>query len=188
MLKQFILQSIKETNIFETFVKNIANIKNKTIKELHQQNHTKGNIWEEFCVEYLKLKNYSNVMLLKNISETRLREMGLSSKDMGIDIIAEKNHKNIAVQCKFRTKKTVSWKEIATFEALVNRSGPFEEHIVMTNAHYIHREGKNTKDVNIVKSTFEKLQRHQWLSLCGIEGKALGGSEINRNAWLRRFG
>jgi predicted helicase len=136
----------------------------------------------------LKLKKYENVMLLKNVEKSELEKVGLSSRDMGIDILATKDEKKVAVQCKFRAKRGVTWRDIATFEALCARSGPWFEHIVMTNSGYIHREGTNIKDVNMTRSTFQKLERHEWCLLAGYgEGQRIGGGEINRDKWLQQI-
>ena len=188
MLKSLVSEALKTNNILETFVKKIANLEKKNLKELRADNLTKGNIWEQFCVEYLRLKDYKNVQLLRDIPPNCLQQLGLSNRDMGIDIIATKNEKNVAVQCKFRAKHTVTWRDIATFEALCARSGPWFEHIVMTNSSFVHREGSHIKDVNMVKSTFEKMERHEWCVIAGYgHGNTIGGTEQSREMWLSRF-
>jgi len=188
MLKNVVAEALKTNNIFETFCKKIATLEKRNLKELRANNLIKGNIWEQFCVEYLTLRNYRNVQLLKDVPSNCLQQLGLSNRDMGIDIIATKNEKNVAVQCKFRAKRTVTWRDIATFEALCARSGPWFEHIVMTNSPFVHREGSHIKDVNMVKSTFEKIERHEWCILAGYGyGNTTGGVEQNRDMWLNRI-
>ncbi len=181
-MQTLIRNSLKNENIFESFVKQISSFEKHKGKS---NNLKKGKIWEEFCVDYLKLKNYENVSLLQNVHTNILKNLGISSRDMGIDIIAKKDNDFVAVQCKFRSKRAITWKDISTFEALCARSGPWKEHIIMTNSHYVHREGKHVKDKNILKSNFENLKRHEWTYLSGFgEGYHLGGNELNRSKWL----
>ena len=129
---------------------------------------TKGNIFEIFCVMYLKSMKtakgpkYANVWLLRDVPSEVLTELKLPSRDMGIDIIAQTNyHGNSsnkstqllkygggeyhAVQSKYRIKSikkprtALPWKELATFYALCSEANSFSKHIVMTNADYISR-------------------------------------------------
>lgn len=188
MLKHLVIESLKSKNIFLAFEKQIGNLKKNCVTDIRRDALNKGDMWENFCVEYLKLNSYDDVTLLKNMDEAYLKELGLRKKDMGIDIIATKNRRNVAIQCKFRVKRAVNWRDIATFEALCSRSGPWCEHIVMTNASFVHREGINHKDVNIVKSTFEQMPRNEWCRLaCYGEGEKVGGAEKDREKWLSKL-
>ncbi len=110
-------------------------------------------------------------------------------QDMGIDIIAvDQNNNYYAVQAKFRkppkykTKYGLSWKELSTFYALANRTGPYIKHIVMTNSHYVRHVGQKTdKDVSICLGTFRNITKFQWLEMAGMEGQTLGGIATNSN-------
>ena len=49
----------------------------------------RGDLFEEFCVLYLKyVKRYPHVWLLKDVPEDILQKLSLKRRDMGIDIIA----------------------------------------------------------------------------------------------------
>lgn len=187
-LKSMIGEALKTSNIFESFVQKLATLDKKNMRDLRADTSKKGDLWEAFCVEYLKLQKYDNVRLLRDAPPELLQNVGLSGRDMGIDIVATRNDKNVAVQCKFRATRSVTWRDIATFEALCARSGPWFEHIVMTNSPYVKRQGTHIKDVNMVKSTFETLERHEWCMLAGYgPGNTLGGHQVSRDEWLQRL-
>lgn len=145
------------------------------------------------------------------------QEFGLRNQDMGIDLIAKtKNNNWIAIQCKYRKKPKknytmiqtynqttdnistfkqkkitirwcVSWKDLATFYELCNRTGPTDDnlsigtwsrHIVMTNAPYIRSQGKKgKKDYNICYKSFKNISKDTWLKLIGYEGRTLNDNE-----------
>jgi tetrahydromethanopterin S-methyltransferase subunit G len=87
---------------------------------------------------------------------------------VGID----NNDKYYAIQSKFRKrnkyrKTTVSWKELSTFYALCERTGPYDKYIVFTTADYVNRIGKKTeKDITIGYNKLLKLIHFDWLKLC----------------------
>ena len=119
---------------------------------------------------------------MKNLILTRRVKQG---------VLIYKDGEFVAVQCKFRTKRNVTWQEIATFEALCARSGPWSEHIVMTNCFFVKREGSSEKDVTISRNAFKKLSRYEWLAMGGMgEGRTISGTfsadEI-REKWLTRL-
>ncbi len=136
----------------------------------------RGDIFEDFCVVYLnKVRGYSNVWRLQDVPADILEKLSMKRLDFGIDIIAEKDGKYTAIQCKYKkqTGKTniVTWKALSTFYALCMRTGPWEKYIVMTNCTYVRHMGKKTpKDVSICLRTLQKITKEQWTQMCGLEG------------------
>lgn len=151
-----------------------------TLTEMRTRDNKKirGDVFEEFCVLYLKYaKNYDNVWRLEDIPDHILGGLSLKRPDMGIDIVAEKNGKYTAVQCKYKKhttmkpKNVLSWKALSTFYALCLRSGPWEKYIVMTNCDYVRHAGKKTpKDVSICLKTFQNTTKEEWTRMCQLEG------------------
>ena len=92
-------------NLFDEFINKCAEHYEKpahNLVELRTRDNKKikGDIFEEFCVLYLKhIKKYTNVWLLKDVPDEVLKKVSLKRKDMGIDIIAEHDNNIIAVQC-----------------------------------------------------------------------------------------
>ena len=113
-----------------------------TFTEMRMRDNKKirGDVFEDFSVLYLKhVRGYTNVWRLEDVPEHVLGGLGLKRPDMGIDIVAEKDGKYAAVQCKYKkhtgrkSKNVLSWKQLSTFYALCLRTGPWEKYIVMTN-------------------------------------------------------
>lgn len=151
----------------------------------------RGDIFEEFCVLYLKyVKRYKNVWLLKNVPEEILEKTHVIRRDMGIDIIVEtETDTYIAVQCKYKKHVScklniLSWKALSTFYALCLRTGPWEKYIIMTNCVYTRHQGKKTKqDVSYCLKTLQNITKDEWLAMCNVAGAKLGsqpkaGSEM----------
>jgi hypothetical protein len=170
---------------FESFLKVCATYTDEpvhSLAELREKRTTKakGDIFENFCVLYLKyILEFDQVWLLKDIP-VEVREMlSLGTKDFGIDLVVKKNNKYSAVQCKFKTPRKdgtvagadfirynkVNWSEISTFYALTGRSGPWYKYIVMTTAKSVAKPPGISKDVDegiskdwrICIGTFQKL-------------------------------
>lgn len=146
----------------------------------------RGDIFEEFCVLYLKyIKLYNNVMLLKEVPNELLEKLSIKRRDMGIDIIVEHNNNYYAVQCKYKKNKTkrkniVSWKALSTFYALCLRSGPWTKYIIMTNCDYAKHEGaKSEKDLSLCLKTFQNIDKDNWLKMCNLNGNKLNNIIIN---------
>lgn len=167
-------------NLFDAFINECMKHYDKPAHNLvelrtRENKKIKGDIFEEFCVLYLKhIKKYNNVWLLKDVPDLILANISLQRKDMGIDIIVEHEGSYIAVQCKYKkheiNKKTgVSWSALSTFYALCSTSGPYSKHIVMTNCDYIKHVGKKTtKDLSICIGTFRKIKLCEWTEMCNI--------------------
>lgn len=174
-----------------------------TFTEMRTRDNKKirGDVFEEFCVLYLKhVRGYTNVWLLKDVPEEVLTKLSLKRPDVGIDILCERNGKYSAVQCKYKkhvgykSKTIVTWKQLSTFYALVLRTGPWEKYIVMTNCDYVRHMGKKTdKDLSICLRRFQQVTKEQWALMCELKGetmepkaKTLTAEEL-RAARLARF-
>lgn len=140
----------------------------------------RGDIFEEFCVLYLKhVRKFQNVWRLQDIPAEHLTTLGLKRPDVGIDILAESGGKWYAVQCKYKkhvsTKRNVvTWKALSTFYALCMRTGPWEKMIVMTNCDCVRHMGKkSSKDVSICLGTLRKITAGQWMLMCEMKGESV---------------
>jgi hypothetical protein len=168
-------------NLFDEFIIECQKVYNEpahTLVELRLRDNKKvrGDIFEEFCVLYLKhVKNYKNVWLLKDVPDNILEKLSLKRQDMGIDIIIENDDVFSAVQCKYKSpikdkKSCITWKILSTFYALCMHSGPWLKHIVMTNCNYVRHAGKKTeKDISFILSTFKNIKKEDWLKMCLLE-------------------
>lgn len=195
--RKIILQCIREalnsTSVFERLdnlfnvycnqaAHNIQELKRRTTK-------SKGELFEVFCMMYLQSRGYE-CWMLKDVPVDMLANLGLTSQDVGIDLIAripqpakqdkdeqneekqEQKYHYFAVQCKYRsptknklgqTVHRVGWKDISTFLALCTRTGPWIKHIIMTNALTVSWKGKKTaKDYTIARNTFNKQPTTYW--------------------------
>lgn len=141
---------------------------------------TRGDIFEEFCVLYLKhVKQIKNVWRLSDTPLNVLESLGLGTKDMGIDLIGEMDGKYYAIQCKYKKHTTIrknvlSWKSLSTFYALCLRTGPWEKYIVMTNCEYARHVGKKgPKDLSICLKRLKSITKEQWTLMCELEGESV---------------
>lgn len=149
----------------------------------------RGDIFEEFCLLYLKcVKGYKNVWLLKDVPDEILEKLVLKRRDMGIDIIIETHDSTyIAIQCKYKkhvgTRQNIlSWKALSTFYALCLRSGPWDKYIVMTNCVYTRHQGKKTtQDVSYCLKTLQNITKDEWLRMCDVHGAKSGSVEEEKN-------
>jgi hypothetical protein len=149
----------KSINIFEyvfTQMKQYHDSKSNIIT-IHSNKNTstkiKGDLFEIFSVLYFESLEY-NVWLIKDMPENILTFLGLTKRDMGIDIVIEKNGEFSAVQCKYKTKypatykckkyNNLCWKQLSTFYGLVARSGPWKNHIIITTGDKVILPGTKT--------------------------------------------
>jgi len=154
-----------------------------TFTEMRTRDNKKirGDIFEEFCVLYLKhVRGYDQAWRLEDVPDDILGGLSLKRQDMGIDIVCEKGGRYSAVQCKYKkhtgykSKTIVTWKQLSTFYALCMRTGPWEKYIVMTNCDYVRHMGKKTsKDLSICLRTFRKITKDQWARMCELKGDVL---------------
>jgi predicted helicase len=156
-----------------------------TFTEMRVRDNKKvrGDVFEEFCVLYLKhVRKFENVWRLENVPDELLTKLSLKRPDVGIDIIAESGGKYYAVQCKYKKhvsmkKNVVTWKALSTFYALCMRTGPWEKYIVMTNCDYCRHMGKKTvKDVSICLKTLQSITKEQWIEMCEKKGDVVGSA------------
>ena len=93
-------------NLFDDFLLDCEKFYNKPVHSLfeikrRENKKIKGDIFEEFCVLYLKyIKKYEDVWLLHDIPSNILDSLKLKRKDMGIDISVLHKGMYYAVQCK----------------------------------------------------------------------------------------
>ena len=134
----------------------------------------RGDMFEDFCVQYLKhVKGYDTVWLLEDVPDELLVKLGMQRRDVGIDLVAEKGGRYSAIQCKYKKQETsktkiVTWKALSTFYALCMRTGPWDKYIVMTNCSYVRHMGKKTpKDLSYCLGTLRKTSKEEWLKMCG---------------------
>jgi len=139
----------------------------------------RGDIFEEFCVLYLKfVKGHNSVWLLEDVPEEILEKFSMKRKDMGIDIVMYDGTTAMAVQCKYKkrglAKSAVSWQALSTFYALCMRTGPWSKYVVMTNCDYVRHQGKKTnKDISYVLNTFRTMSHDDWLKMCNVSGQKI---------------
>ena len=155
-----------------------------SLTEMRTRNNKKirGDIFEMFCVLYLKYVNqYENVWRLEDVPMDILIKLKLKRRDMGVDIIVQDKvdeSKYYAVQCKYKKRvqrmNMVTWKSLSTFYAMCLRTGPWSKYIVMANCDYTRHQGdKGPKDLSICLGTFRATSSDQWLKMCDIQGQAL---------------
>jgi hypothetical protein len=184
MLKKTItrLLSVPDAKIFDGCVEAIEIEYGRPVTNLcdlkkREDKKKKGDLWEYFCRDWLQSSDkYKNVWLFQDwisyCSEKQISTKGLKTKqDNGIDIIVQFNNgKYGAVQCKYRKDmKKVTWNTLSTFIGLCERTGPWEQYIVMTNGKGVTRKvPMSKKDKSICVGTFRRTPREQWLKMVGL--------------------
>jgi hypothetical protein len=165
-------------NLFDEFILECQKFYEEpahTFTEMRTRDNKKirGDIFEDFCVLYLKyVKKFDNAWRLEDVPDDILEKLSLKRKDMGIDLIVENKGIYSAVQCKYKKqlgykKTSITWKALSTFYALCMRSGPWDKYIVMTNCDYARHVGKKTdKDLSICIGTFRKITKDDWIKMC----------------------
>ena len=173
-------------NLFDEFTKECQKWYDEpahTLTEMRTRDNKKirGDIFEDFTVLFLKhARDFEEVWRLRDVPDDVLDRLGLKKyQDMGIDIVAKRDNKYYAVQCKYKKhtsfkKNILTWKQLSTFYALCLRTGPWEKYIVVTNCEYTRHAGKKTqKDVSICLKTLQGITKEQWTKMCEIEGNTL---------------
>jgi len=185
-------------NLFDEFIKECEASYTKaahTLAELRTRNNKKirGDIFEEFCVLYLKyVKGYENVWLLEDIPNDILYALSLKRQDMGIDIVVSTPEGFHAVQCKYKKpdkrKTSVSWSALSTFYAMCLRTGPWSKYIVMTTSNYTRHQGPKTeKDISICLETFRGLKYDSWIKMCDASDVEVPPTTVPSPEELRRL-
>jgi predicted helicase len=152
-----------------------------TFTEMRTRDNKKirGDIFEEFCVLYLKfIKGHNSVWRLEDVPDAILEKLSMKRKDMGIDIVIYDGTDVIAVQCKYKkrglAKSAVSWQALSTFYALCMRTGPWTKYVVMTNCDYVRHQGKKTnKDISYVLNTFRTISGTDWIKMCELTAQKI---------------
>lgn len=185
----------------------------KNVGEFKRRTTTaKGNQFEIFCQLYLDAlvinnnkKQFLHVWLLKDVPDAVLLELGLTRRDVGIDLILEegredeketqttdqksrkRSRKEItsrywAVQAKYRLRRGtrkigLSWKQLSTFYSICARTGPWVKHLVMTNCDFVRRMGKRVPglDLTFAHQKFCSTARLQWLRMAAPDGELAKG-------------
>ena len=176
-------------NLFDEFIEECKKWYEQpahTFTEMRNRDNKKvrGDIFEEFCVLYLKhISGNQNVWLLKDVPISILEQLKLKRKDMGIDIVVENNGLFQAVQCKYKKhltikKNVLSWKSLSTFYAMCLRTGPWDKYIIMTNCDYTRHQGiKTEQDISICLKTLQNISKDNWLKMCNVTANKLGMEE-----------
>ena len=206
LLHEILLRSPE--NLFDEFTKECQKWYEQpahTFVEMRTRDNKKirGDVFEDFTVLFLKhARDFDEVWRLGDIPDEELDKLGLKKhQDMGIDIVAKKNGKYYAVQCKYKKhtsfkKNILTWKQLSTFYALCLRTGPWEKYIVVTNCEYTRHAGKKTaKDVSICLKTLQNITKEQWTKMCELEGNTISETQTKkvltpeelRTARLARF-
>lgn len=176
------LKLFTTSNLFDDFC-NLCEIYTNTechsIQDIkkYKTNKNKGLMFEIFCKLYLKtFDKYKNVWLYHEFSIDEKRKLNLTKNDYGIDIICEDfENKYYAIQCKYRKRNSkrktcIPWRDLATFYGQVANSGPFEKHIVITNADYINHIGKkNNKDITINYNILKNINTEVWKKILDVK-------------------
>ena len=178
ILHQVFLRS--PTNLFDEFMVECQKWYERpahSLTEMRSRDTKKirGDIYEEFCVLYLKhVKGYKTVWRLEDVPDTVLETLKMKRRDMGIDLIVEHDGYK-AVQCKYKKrtlrKCSVTWSALSTFYALCMRTGPWSSYIVMTTADYCSHQGEKTeKDQSFCIGSMRAITKEQWIQMCGLTG------------------
>ncbi len=172
------LKNHNNKNIFDLIANDINNlVDNKiahTMKDIKDKNNCKkekGDLWESFCYLYLlHVLNHDFIWFYKDFPLSMKQTFHLTKNDFGIDLISIKDGKYYAIQCKFKkpqTKvQTISWRSLATFYAIITKTGPWEKNIIMTNVNSCKHIGQKTKkDLSLCIGTFRSTTHFEWLKI-----------------------
>ena len=205
IIRKSILNSPDDQQIWYNFITNLTTAStNNSVKygqintfestNLGKYNQRVGRLWEEFCQGWLETTGHLGItgcLLLDEIDPEWLEYLGLTSKDIGIDLIAwtgDPNHDDqvnwFPIQAKFRTnfrksarQPKVSWSDLSTFFGLVARTGPpqgWYKHIIMTNCAGVKWViPKTTQDLTLAMGSFKKTPRQIWLKLANFQPNQL---------------
>jgi len=137
-----------QTYSFEAFEKELADIDDAS---------EKGMLFEEYCRALLKSDLYraKNVWRPEELPISIRDNLNTTSKDMGIDFIAEIDDVYHAVQCKFRKNPNmiIDWGCVSTFLAAVFASNKFKGVIFICNTNKAHKMMKQDHIITIMRPT-----------------------------------
>ncbi len=177
-------------NTFDNFIQHVETFSVRPLSTMaqvraHDARKIKGDIWEVFCCRWLVATGRADeAYLLHDVPPAWLQTLGLRRQDLGIDIVARVKDAFVAVQAKYRAWSPlraalrVNWGQLATFFALVARTGPWRSHIVMTNSAGVTWKVKKTaKDKTLAHGTFRRTPLDVWLTLMGNQGQTLTAAQ-----------
>lgn len=190
IVQSWILKNLNNVSFeaFSYFCGNYRNEPSHNFLELKKKNtKTIGDIFEAFCKLYLKyIMNYETVWLYNEIPNDIKKQLKLTNRDMGIDILVIDGNNTYAIQCKYRNRNKknigINWKDLSTFYALTYRTGPYDKIIIMTNADYVKRIGNiMTNEMIINFNVFNKMLFKDWFNMCN------GCKAIQNNASITQY-
>ncbi len=177
LIKIYIKKHISSNaNIFDCIMNEIESIstsKAHNIIELRKKinKKLKGDLFEAFCYIYLKeILKHDEVWLYNNIPDNIKTQLNLPATDFGIDIVSKKANDYYAIQCKYKKPsdkfQLISWRSLSTFYAIVNKTGPWLEHITMTNVNGCKLIGKReAKDKSYCINSFRNITFIEWFNI-----------------------
>lgn len=133
-----------------------------------------GRFFETFSSVYLLHSGLvRHVVPVQTLSARERGNLLLPSRDVGIDLVGwkEDDVRPVAVQCKFRSKVTspLPWRSVATFDALVARTGPWGGKILVTTAPTVSFHGLSLKEERFVTgSDLDAESMDAMLAMCRI--------------------
>jgi len=144
------------------------------IKDMKDRDNKKrkGDIWEEFCKDWLLASGKYNQVLLLHEFNKEYPNTFISKQDNGIDLIGQTNNGWHAIQCKYRKqtsrKVLVDWRTLSTFIALCERTiapdgSSWEKYVVITNCPGVTRKlPRTSKDKSICRKSFQNTSHDHW--------------------------
>lgn len=183
--------------VFERFCNKLDDhylvLKSHTMKDMKRNiMREKGDVFENLCYEALRANAFPGIPLtylwkFKDIPADIRTSLGLSDRDMGIDLVGCTTTHWVAFQCKYRKKPNkakrpdgqfnkwqVSWSELSTFLALATNNS-FGQLVIMTSAKGVNWQGNyNHRCKVFARETFLGISRDIWDKMCGDTGYKLG--------------
>ncbi len=211
ILTRIISPCLSDEDIFKSFIDRFDYISDNTrqngsittISHSTSNNILKGKLFELLCFKLIRGGCFRKITSDREVEvwlypdlPAKLRDelkLPYHSRDMGIDIVCRDQNGWIAVQCKYRKKPSphakfnrgwkLPWKDLSTFYALCNTSGPWMKTVVITTGLGILRQGRRKleNEVAICNGSFKSLPREAWLWVCGDEGNILDKSKSGNN-------
>jgi hypothetical protein len=142
------------------------------------------NIWQhmEIQLTYLTLSDSTRGRIFEEIVAAWLYHRGRFTRlvrypgqDIGIDWIGEEvTGGRSAVQVKFRSKGTVSFRELSTFHNLCNRTGPYVRWLVVCNRNISGKCDLLPQDEILNGADLRDTARELWERTVGFQGQRLG--------------
>ena len=185
-------------SVFERFCSRLDDhylvLKSHTLKDAKRNiMREKGDVFEDLCYAMLKAGAFSGIPLtylwkFKDIPDDIRASLGLSTRDMGIDLVGCTATHWVAFQCKYRKKPKakrpdgqfnkwqVPWSELSTFLALATNNS-FGQLVVMTSAKGVNWQGNYNHNCKVfARETFLGIPRSIWDTIHGDVGQKLGST------------